>query len=77
MASLIQELELLGCVPGRWVIAKGFYYFDSFQSHSAMVLLQLKVVFVSFFAGGGWRRGGRASVVREGSRGSIIILFFS
>ncbi|RLN22230.1 hypothetical protein C2845_PM07G39430 [Panicum miliaceum] len=57
----IQELEWLGCVPGRWAIAEGFFYFDSFQSHCAMGLLQLKVVFVVFFGGGGRRPGGRAS----------------
>ena len=39
--------------------------------------LQLKVVFIFFFLGGGGRRRrGRASVVREGSRGLDVIFFF-
>jgi len=72
----IRELEWLGCVPGRWATAEGFFYFDSFQSYCAMGPLQLMAVFGVFVGGGGGRRGGRASVVREGSRSSDVILFF-
>lgn len=39
----IQELEELGCGPGRWAIAEGFFYFDSNKSQWAMGLLQLMV----------------------------------
>jgi len=42
-----------------------------------MGLVQLKVVFIFFFGGDGRRRqGGRASVVHEGFRGSVVILFY-
>jgi len=73
----------LGCSPGRWVIADGFIlffgmgvYFDSFSSQRATGLLRLKVVLAVLFGGGGRRRGRRASVVREGSRDSDVILLF-
>ena len=79
----IWESEVLGRSPGRWVIADGFIlffgmgvYFDSFSSQRATGLLRLKVVLAVFFGGGGRRRGRRASVVREGSKDSYVILLF-
>jgi hypothetical protein len=67
-ASRIQELEILGRVPGRCATADGFFYCDFFQSLCAIGSFQLDVQFVFFFGGGRRRRGGRAPVVLEGSR---------
>ena len=46
----------MGRVLSRWAIAEGFYYFDSFQNHYAMGLLQLEMMFVFFFFEGGYSR---------------------
>ena len=69
----IQGLLRLGRGPGRWTIADGLFYFDSYKSLCAMGPLQLTVQ-VAFFSGGvGRRRGGRLRRIREGSRGFFVI----
>ena len=72
----IQELEALGRSPGRCATAEGFFYFDSNKSRCAMGLLQLTGALVFFDDGGDRRREARPLVVREGSRGVVVIFLF-
>jgi hypothetical protein len=77
-----QDLGSLGRVPGRWVIVDVFIpsfeagvFFDSSQSHWAMGLLQISVVFV--VDDDGCRRWGcRAASASTRPRGLIVIFAF-
>jgi hypothetical protein len=73
----------LGRVPGRWAIADGFIpsfevgvLFDSSQSHWAMGLLQISVVFIVLGGGGCRHWGCRAASASTGPRGLIVIFAF-
>jgi hypothetical protein len=73
----------MGRVPNRWATADGFIlsydmgvFFDSSKSQWVMGLLQLMVMPGVFFAGGGRRRGFRASSACSGSRDWDAIFFW-
>ena len=67
----IQESEVLGCVPGRRAFADGFCYCNSNKAS------------VRWGSSGSWgarlllrRRRVRAGLLREGSRGAVVIFYF-
>ena len=72
----IQELEVLGCDPGQYATAEGFFYFNSNKSRCAMGLLHLMGA-LDFFDGCGDRRREARPQVRDGSKGvDVNFLFF-
>ena len=72
MPCALAVLPHQGHAPDR-----GFFYFNSNKSRCAMGLLQLTGALVFFDGGGDWRREARPLVVREGSRGVVVIFLFS
>lgn len=79
----IQELDGVGCDPGRWATAAGFIlsyemgvFFNSSKSQRAMGLFHLMVMPGVFFAGGRQRRGFPASSACSGFRDWHVILIF-
>jgi hypothetical protein len=81
----IQDLERLGCGPGRWATADDIIpssvsgvYFGSLKSQRAMGSFQVTVVVVFLDGGAGvWRRGGHTRKVHEESRDFDVIFLVS